>query len=114
MRGADAAFVVQAWWETVEEPEKYVPFAPDLAVEVVSPNDTAPEIREKVDLYLDAGTRLVWVLYPDSRKVIAHFPNGTSRAFSESDTLDGGDVLPGLRISVTKLFPPRTSSSHSS
>lgn len=62
LRGADAAFVRKEKWATVTNPDKYVPFAPDLAVEVVSPNDTAVELQEKVNEYLAAGTTQVWVI----------------------------------------------------
>jgi len=107
LRGADAAFVSQVRWESVAEPEKFVPFAPDLAVEVVSLQDSAAEVRRKVDLYLANGSRLVWVIYPESRQVEAHYPDQTARTFTEEQTLDGGDVLPGLQILVAKIFPPR-------
>jgi Uma2 family endonuclease len=50
LRGTDAAFVSMERWQTVTEPDNYIPFAPDLAVEVVSPNDTAADVRAKVDL----------------------------------------------------------------
>ncbi len=91
---------------SVTEPQKYIPFAPDLAVEVVSPGDSASETRDKVDLYRAAGTRLIWVIYPSLRKVDVYLPDGTSYQVAEEGTLDGGDVLPGLQIPVSRLFPP--------
>jgi Uma2 family endonuclease len=106
LRGADCAFVSQKKWDSVEEPEKYVPFPPDLAVEVVSSNDRAADIIQKVDLYLSVGTKLVWVIYPDSRKVMVHYPDFSARSFNEDDTLNGEDVVKGLTIHVTNLFPP--------
>jgi Uma2 family endonuclease len=84
-------------------PDGYLPFAPDLAVEVVSPNDSADDIQDKVTLYLKYGTRLVWVFYPRSQTVVAHTPNG-SRSISADGTLDGEDVLPGFSVKVRDIF----------
>lgn len=101
--GADVGFVSKA---RLPEglPKGYVPLAPDLAVEVVSPGDSADDIDQKVVLYLRYGTRLVWVFYPKTRTVIAHTPDGIQR-LDVSDTLDGGDVLPGFRLAVRDVFP---------
>jgi Uma2 family endonuclease len=102
----DAAFIGNVKLAQITEPQKYLPFAPDLAVEVVSPNDTANEIQDKVNLYLAAGTALVWVMYPAHKQVAIHRSDHTSKTVSKDGTLDGGDVLPGLKLSVSTLFPP--------
>lgn len=81
-----------------------MPFAPDLAVEVVSPSDTSQDVQAKVSEYLSAGTRLVWVIYPKTRNVVEYRPGGTARVLSEEDFLDGGDVVPGFRCRVGDLF----------
>jgi Uma2 family endonuclease len=85
-------------------PDGYVPFAPDLAVEVVSPNDDADDLQLKIQQYLRYGTRLVWVAYPKSQTVVAHTPTSVS-TFGISDTLDGGNVLPGFTLPVRDIFP---------
>ena len=85
-------------------PDGYVPFAPDLAVEVVSPNDDADDLQLKIQQYLRCSTRLVWVAYPKSRTVVAHTPSSV-RTFSINNTLDGGDVLPGFTLLVRDIFP---------
>jgi Uma2 family endonuclease len=105
LRGADCAYISQAKIASVSEPDKFVPFAPDLAVEVVSPGDTAQAIRDKVDQYRAAGTRLIWVIYPSLRKVDVYLPDGTSYEVRNDGTLGGGDVLPGLQVAVAGLFP---------
>ncbi len=84
-------------------PEGYVPFAPDLAVEVVSPNDDADDLQLKIQQYLRYGTRLIWVAYPKSRTVAAHTPTSV-KTFNLNDTLDGGDVLPGFTLAVKDIF----------
>jgi Uma2 family endonuclease len=106
MRAADCAYISREKIASITEPDKYAPFAPDLAVEVVSPGDTAFDIRDKVDQYRTAGTRLIWVIYPSLRKVDVYQPDGTSYEVKADRTLDGGDVLPGLHIHVKDLFPP--------
>jgi Uma2 family endonuclease len=83
---------------------KYYSVAPDLAVEVVSPTDTAKDVREKVELYLRYGTSLVWVVYPDSRLVDVHRPNHATVSYGIGGELDGGDVLPGFRLLVKEIF----------
>jgi Uma2 family endonuclease len=105
LRAPDCAYISREKVQSITEPEKYVPFAPDLAVEVVSPGDTASDIRDKVDLYRAAGTRLVWVIYPALRKVDVYLPDGTAREVGAEGTLDGGDVLPGLQIAAKDMFP---------
>jgi Uma2 family endonuclease len=84
-------------------PDSYVPFAPDLAIEVVSPNDTADEVQKKVLEYLRYGTRMVWVAYPETRAVMVYTPTSV-HLVDEHGTLDGGDVLPGFTLEVSKVF----------
>ena len=86
-------------------PTRYIPAAPDLAVEVVSPTDSADEIDQKVLLYLRYGTRMVWVIYPRTRTVVAYTPGGIQR-FDLDGTLDGEDVLPGFALAVRDVFSP--------
>jgi Uma2 family endonuclease len=84
-------------------PDGYIPVAPDLAIEVVSPDDSADEIEKKVNEYLKHGTRMVWVFYPKTRSVLAQTPNSIQR-LDINGTLDGGDVLPGFRLAVREVF----------
>ncbi len=83
------------------------PVAPDLAVEVISPSETASMVHEKVRAYVDAGTQLVWTVYPDSQSIDVHFRDEhgqRSQTFGLAHTLDGGDVLPGFRLKVADIF----------
>jgi Uma2 family endonuclease len=77
---------------------------PDLAVEVVSPGDSRPEVRTKVQWYLAAGCPLVWVVDPQRRTAAVHRPGRPVRELGEGDTLDGEEVLPGLRVPLTELW----------
>src|SRR5215213_3127455 len=65
--GPDVAFVSHERLASAENFEKYFPFAPDLAVEVLSPGNTAREINEKVSMYFAAGSRAVWVFNPKKK-----------------------------------------------
>ena len=85
-------------------PQKYIPVAPDLAVEVVSPNDAAENIRKKVIQFLDAGTLIVWVVYPEARTVDIYRPGQHIQSVGMDGALDGGEALPGLTIPVGDVF----------
>ena len=106
MRGADAAFIGNEKLGKISNPDKYLPFAPDIAIEVVSPNDTASEIKAKVSMYLKADTPLVWIVYPKEKEIVVHLPDNTSYTLTESDMLDGGDLLPEFSVQVSAFFPP--------
>jgi Uma2 family endonuclease len=77
--------------------------APDLVAEVVSPGQARSRMDVKARLYIASGVRLVWVVWPEARTVDVWREAGTT-SLSEGDTLDGGDVLPGLAIPVRDLF----------
>ena len=78
---------------------------PELMVEVVSPNDLAEEIIERLDEYFTAGTKLVWIVYPTQRLLYVYESPRQVRILGEADELDGGVVLPGFRIPIASLFP---------
>jgi Uma2 family endonuclease len=103
VRGADVAFLTKEHAAQVP-PKGYVPFAPDLVVEVVSPDDTWSEVQGKVNEWLAAGARLVWVFDPE-RKCVDAFTARAHWSLKEGDALTGEDVLPGFSVSVSKFFP---------
>lgn len=80
--------------------------APDLAVEVVSPTDSASTVQLKAHDYIRAGVPLVWVVFPESRTVeVRRAGTSTIEVLGEGDTLSGGDVLPGFSAPVSEIFP---------
>jgi len=83
---------------------KYLQGAPELAIEIVSPGNSAADLEEKVEQYLGAGGRAVWVVYPKLRRVHVHRPDGTITALTGHQQLTGDDILPGLSIPVANLF----------
>lgn len=78
--------------------------APDLAVEVLSPSESASELEEKLDDYRACGTPLIWVVDPARRTVMIVASNSPVRWLRETDTLDGGEVVPGFSCGVAELF----------
>lgn len=80
------------------------PFAPDLVVEVVSPSDRRDTVNAKMEDYLASGSRLVWLVWPDTQTVTVHTPDASPRTLTADDTLDGGEVLPGFAVPVATLF----------
>jgi Uma2 family endonuclease len=102
--GVDVSFVGNERLAGVENFDKFMPFAPDLAVEVVSPSDTAVEIDEKIALYFAAGSRLVWIVNPKRRTVAVYRSGVEARILGEQEALDGGEVLPGFSYKLSDLF----------
>jgi Uma2 family endonuclease len=110
-RQPDVAFVSYQRWpqsRPLHRTARAWSVAPDLVVEVVSPNDKAEELQEKLTEYFQAGVRLVWVIYPVLSQVIAFESLRKMRGLLREDDLDGGDVLPGFVLPLSKLFPEET------
>ena len=84
--------------------DTWVPQAPDLAVEVVSPTDGAKQIADKVVNYVHAGT-LVWYFYPDEQEVKVYEPGQPVKTLTINDTLDGGRILPSFNLALKDIFP---------
>lgn len=82
----------------------YPDIAPALVVEVVSPSDRAQDIERKVELYLGTGVEMVVVIWPLTKHVTVHEPNGRVVKLSEHDTFDGGDVVSGFTLPVKSIF----------
>jgi Uma2 family endonuclease len=83
--------------------DSWFPFAPDLAVEVLSPSNTALEMRTKVSNYLSAGT-VLWIVDADKRRIEIYEPGQPIRVVRMGETLDGGALLPGFTLAVSDLF----------
>ena len=88
----------------VTGPDDYFEAAPELAVEVISPSDSAEYMETKIEQYLQWGAKQVWVLYPKTRRVYLFYESGQSVVLDESQTLEGGELLPGFPVRVTDLF----------
>ena len=102
--GPDAAFVRSDRLPPESEWDAFLPLAPDLAVEIVSPSDRATYVMDKVMEYLDAGVRMVWIVEPRRRTVTIYRADHAARVLTEADALDGEDVLPGFSLPVAEFF----------
>ena len=100
----DAAFVSARRLPPPDQRHGFAALAPDLVVEVVSPSDRAAAIADKALRWIEAGVRLVWVVYPDRRQVAEHLPNGTIHLRQADDALEGGDGLPGFQVPAREFF----------
>jgi Uma2 family endonuclease len=105
IRFPDVAFI--AWNDIPSDADPGTPM-PDwrisLAVEVISPGNTRDEMKRKLKDYFAAGVELVWYLYPIERVVRVYTSEEDCQTLTDADELDGGDVLPGFRVSVRELF----------
>ncbi len=101
-----------AFFSTVKVPPGvrvtgYSEVAPDLVVEIVSPSDSRREVHDKAHMWLSHGVRLVWVVHPETRTVDVYRADGDAATLSETDALDGLDVLPGFTCGVSAVFGPQ-------
>lgn len=103
VRAPDVSFVsrariaetnLDAWFEG----------APELAVEVVSPSESAEDLETKVVQYLAADARAVWVIYPKTRTVHVHESGGAVRVLAAGDVLESPELFPGWAVNVSELF----------
>lgn len=99
----DVSFVVEGRFP--DEFEGPIPVAPDLIAEVWSPSDTTRKIQDKIEDYLDAGVKVIWSVYLLHEYVIVTKLGEKRRILLDlKDELDGGEVLPGFKLKVNKLF----------
>jgi Uma2 family endonuclease len=102
--GADAVFIANSSLPLRQSPEGYLETIPDLVVEIRSKNDTLAFVQRKVEDYLTAGVRVVWVADPDKRSVTAHRRGQEPQVLSEGDTLTVEEIIPGFKLSVKEIF----------
>ena len=82
----------------------YLDGAPDMVIEIKSPEDRISFVFGKLKEYFENGTKLAWIVLPEEESVLAVTPDTPPRTFGIDDTLDGGSLLPGLAVPVKELF----------
>jgi Uma2 family endonuclease len=107
VRRPDVSFIRRGRLPGQVLPQGWGKIAPDLAVEVVSPNDSADALEAKLDDYQKAGVPLVWVVYLKSRTVMVFRSDGSVKRLRESDELSCEDVIVGFRCPISEMFPQR-------
>ncbi len=85
-------------------PKGYFQGSPDLAVEVISPNNTFEELHQKIVEYFENGCRLVWAINPDEKSILVYHKPEPDKLLQITDNLDGEDILPGFTLAVADLF----------
>jgi Uma2 family endonuclease len=102
IRSPDASFVASK--RLAKIPEGFLELAPDLAVEVLSPDDSPREVLDKVGEYLAAGVQVVWVIDPRAGRAVSYRSLTDVREIGPDGTLDGGELLPGFRCPLADLL----------
>ncbi len=105
VRRPDVSFIQRDRLTAEQLSEGFLTIPPDLAIEVVSPNDIVYELDEKLSEYLDAGVRLIWVVNPKARTVMSFRADGSVSRLREQDELSGEEIVPGFHCRVAELFP---------
>ncbi|MHB1558036.1 MAG: Uma2 family endonuclease [Isosphaeraceae bacterium] len=106
VRKPDVSFIRSGRLAGNRLPKGWIKIPPDLAVEVVSPNDTAGGLEEKLEDYRRVHVPLIWVIYPALRMVRVFRHNGPTTDLREDDELSGEDVIPGFRCRLREVLPP--------
>lgn len=100
----DVAFISYKKIKTLSYREGYVPIAPDLAVEVISPANSESDMTTKISNYLADGT-VVWRVRPEEKQISVFIAGKKVQHFGVDDALDGGDILPDFSLPVVDIFP---------
>ena len=104
VRAPDIDFVQTDRLPNGKTPQKYFPGPPDLAVEIISPSDVYEDVEDKVKEFLEAGTRIVWVINPRRKSITIFRGDNSITALRTADTLSGEDVIPGFSLPVSEIF----------
>jgi Uma2 family endonuclease len=104
LRYPDVSFVRSGRLPGNKPPRGHVDIVPDLVVEVISPNDKAEEIEQRLADFLRAGTPLAWLIYPQTKQVYVFHQGPAALRLGEDDVLDGEDVIPGFSCPLKDLF----------
>jgi Uma2 family endonuclease len=105
-RRPDVAFVSHSKWPANRRAPKVSVWdlIPDLAIEVVSPSNSAAGVQRKIHEYFDAGVSKVWVVYPEQKNIYVYTSPTKIQVLQLGDELDGGDLLPGFKLPLSALF----------
>jgi Uma2 family endonuclease len=104
VRFPDGSFIARGRLPDDKVPKGHVRIAPDLSLDVVPPNDVAEDVETKRIAFMKAGTKLLWVIYPETRTVHVFRLEGVVSVLGPEDVLTGEDVRPGFSCRVADLF----------
>ena len=103
VRAPDVAFISRDRWPS-PPPKGFFPGAPDLAVEVLSPDDRASAVLAKVQDWLDAGCQAIWIADPETGTMTVYRGRSAAEILRRGEQLTGGDLLPGFQLAVADVF----------
>lgn len=103
-RKPDLSFIRTGRLPNDEVPDGNLEIAPDLAVEIISPNDQVVDLNNKIVEFLLAGVMLIWIIYPETKTVWIIRPDGTANWLSGDAELTGENVVPGFKVNIATLF----------
>ena len=106
VRGADVIFISHAQYDRRTKTRGFLDVAPELVVEILWPENHHVDMRQKVAEYLAIGVRLVLVVDPDDRSIVAHRSNGTAARHTTGDTVPCDDAVLGFDLPVAAAFEP--------
>ncbi len=98
-RAPDLSFISKE--RLPQDLQRYLSVTPDLAVEILSPNDSFEHVMEKVDEYLQQGVKIIWLVIPSTRRVLVCSPQGQ---YTEREILTAPELLPGFELPVAEIF----------
>lgn len=104
VRAPDVAYLRRENIPVLEQQAGYWTVAPDLAIDIISPSETSHMVQEKVQDYLNAGTSMIWLVYPNTQTIVEYRSLAQIRQLTPDDSLDGNDVLPGFSYPLRRLF----------
>lgn len=106
IRSPDTSWIKQERWDTLNasQKRKFAPICPDFVVELCSPSDRLVEVQAKMQEYLDNGTRLGWLIDPESKQVQIYRQNQTVEVQNAPNSLFGEDILPGFELDLQEIW----------
>ncbi len=104
VRAPDFAFIAASRVTPQAQAPMWNPIIPDLVVEVVSSGDRSKDVADKIAMWLEAGVRLLWAVYPARETVIKHRPNQPPVTLASHEAIDGAEVVPGFTLPVSRIF----------
>ena len=106
IRSPDVSWITKDRWNSLSDKQKrgYAPIDPDFVVELLSPTDNLVEAQQKMQEYMDCGVKLGWLISPDSREVEIYRNSRDKEVLSNSNSVSGEDILPGLTVDLTEIF----------
>jgi Uma2 family endonuclease len=105
LRSPDVSFLAKKRLQGLKRPPKgFFQGAPDLAVEILSPDDTVQRIHQRIGEYFESGTRLVWVINPEEMSVVVYHSPQPDRLLRAGELLDGEGLIPGFSVPISELF----------